>query len=137
MLGTYMLVWGQDPRRYSNIVSLRIADFQKVPTILGDLRAFLTSHPGIDKSLPHDANLAGMSNSTINIGITVRLPICIRRKRARLCELCVGSWSELTLDFSTNRFGEPKALMQPARSAVTVMHVPMPCMRPHLDLQPG
>ncbi|KAK9790514.1 hypothetical protein WJX73_003505 [Symbiochloris irregularis] len=60
----------KDPRRYSNVISLPAGDFQKVPAILADLRQFLSNHTGVDKSLPHDASLASMTSSTINIGIT-------------------------------------------------------------------
>ena len=65
----------QDPRRYSNVVSLRMTDFPKVPVILDELRTFLRKHPGVDKSLPVDANVAAMDSSTIQIGITVSLAL--------------------------------------------------------------
>lgn len=62
----------QDPRRYSNIVSLPASDFKKVPQILDDLRSFLSKHPGVDRSLPVDANVDSMNSNTIQLGITVR-----------------------------------------------------------------
>lgn len=70
-LGSSPVVQGfKDPRRYSNIVSLPASDFKKVPQILDDLRSFLSKHPGVDRSLPVDANVDSMNSNTIQLGIT-------------------------------------------------------------------
>lgn len=70
-LGSSPVVQGfKDPRRYSNIVSLPASDFKKVPQILDDLRSFLSKHPGVDRSLPVDANVDSMKSNTIQLGIT-------------------------------------------------------------------
>ena len=61
----------QDPRKYRHNFTLKLADLDKLDTVRADLRAFLESHPNVDRSQPLSVDLTNFSGSNFDIGIEV------------------------------------------------------------------